>query len=470
MESIIDGEQVYYENCSNYSAVPQIICTADPHSMLKPWNVNPDFIQIIGIYSVTFVIGVLGNLVAIIGMATDTKSNSATTLFLLSLAVVDLALLALCIPMETATYFVTHWDESGTICRLSYYLQSTIFAISVLNLSAVSIERFIVIVFPMRSRSICTLSNCRKAVACVWALSPLLTIPAYFAKGVYTATYVSPDSSVSLPIHSCVTQNRDFVYIYQLTLLFVTPAFIMIVCYAYVIKALWISTRTINQLTNTNSPSKICCLKTICCYKRKENNPIEKALSIEDIHASNNQECQIREIQQRSSKFSVVKNPKNMRVSTIRTQKCRYNPQIRSNDVTKARKQVIKMLILVVALFLLCWGPKFIVDTVKHQESFAAFTALFYKINYISYLLPFIHSCVNPVIYSFMSKNFRESMKRRWQCLMDRLRGRKRRTSLDYPSGELLTRSSYNRTSVTPIMSSVRKFQGTHYDGESTIV
>jgi hypothetical protein len=42
--------------------------------------------------------------------------------------------------------------------------------------------RFIVIVFPMKSRSFCTISNCRRAIVLVWLVSVLLTLPIIFTK------------------------------------------------------------------------------------------------------------------------------------------------------------------------------------------------------------------------------------------------------------------------------------------------
>ena len=42
--------------------------------------------------------------------------------------------------------------------------------------------RFIVIVFPMRSRSLCTISNCRRAIVLVWLVSIILTSPVIFTK------------------------------------------------------------------------------------------------------------------------------------------------------------------------------------------------------------------------------------------------------------------------------------------------
>lgn len=67
------------------------------------------------------------------------------------------------------------------------------------------------------------------------------------------------------------------------------------------------------------------------------------------------------------------------------------------------------MLIVIVLLFVLCWGPNIIVDMLIGLGK-QTFTQEFYVFKWVSSLLPFVHCCMNPVIYCFMSKNFRASM------------------------------------------------------------
>lgn len=70
------------------------------------------------------------------------------------------------------------------------------------------------------------------------------------------------------------------------------------------------------------------------------------------------------------------------------------------------------MLVIVIVLFTVCWGPT-LIDNVL-----AAF-GLIDKLNYdnLKYLrqafalMSYFNSCVNPVVYAFMSKHWRESFK-----------------------------------------------------------
>lgn len=72
--------------------------------------------------------------------------------------------------------------------------------------------------------------------------------------------------------------------------------------------------------------------------------------------------------------------------------------------------QVIKMLICVVVLFLLCWGPRFIMELlIKLQFSWLWTTEVYIARTYI-FLLPMVHAILNPVVYFIMSQSFRQSV------------------------------------------------------------
>ncbi|XP_030852644.1 neuropeptide Y receptor type 6 isoform X1 [Strongylocentrotus purpuratus] len=89
-------------------------------------------------------------------------------------------------------------------------------------------------------------------------------------------------------------------------------------------------------------------------------------------------------------------------------------------------QRVITMLAIVVALFILSWGPlltytliyRFIDDMPYNTH---AVLSLFL------HLLAACNSCVNPIIYAFLSKNFRQSFKQTITCHTRKRRRSKRR-------------------------------------------
>ncbi|CAG7726589.1 unnamed protein product [Allacma fusca] len=392
-------------NVSSGRSEDSLIYMANPDEMLNPEKRNPFFFHIVITHSITFFIGILGNVVAISVMVGDRKSRNATILFLVSLAAADLLLLLLCVPLETLRYFVSQWDENGAVCKMAKYVELLSASASVLNLCAVSLERFIVIVFPMRSRSLCTLSNCRKAIILVWVVALLLSTPVILATDIMSAIYCNNVTFVI--VHYCVEEGLPIV-IYEFIILFAAPGLLMMICYTYVIRELWRSTQNISLLTNAKSIRNSGRLSTL-----------DKGIS-ENISGGN--------AAGGSKTFSsrCLRNGRDhppmkilpgtaSSVGTVRQRTVHHNRQNKGEDAKKARKQVIKMLILVIVLFLVSWGPKLIfamIIKLAYAMGISIYTQKIYVGRVVFGLIPFIHSCINPIIYSFMSKNFRRSMQR----------------------------------------------------------
>ncbi len=79
-------------------------------------------------------------------------------MFLVSLAVADLLLVGVCAPLETMNYFLNRWTNFTVrtrLCQLQSYVEMLSAVASVLNMTAVSLERFTSI-FVVSSISIVT--------------------------------------------------------------------------------------------------------------------------------------------------------------------------------------------------------------------------------------------------------------------------------------------------------------------------
>nr|XP_023013062.1 trissin receptor-like [Leptinotarsa decemlineata] len=124
-----------------------------------------------------------------------------------------------------------------------------------------------------------------------------------------------------------------------------------------------------------------------------------------------------------------------------------------SQNVLKARRGVIKMLIIVVCAFALCnlpyharkmwqyWSPNY------HGES--NFSALLTPLTFLS---TYFNSGVNPLLYAFLSKNFRRGMREILLCSYPRRRQQERRNHMNlHFQRHASTRSTMkgNATTVT---------------------
>ncbi|KAG5876509.1 hypothetical protein JTB14_023113 [Gonioctena quinquepunctata] len=122
-----------------------------------------------------------------------------------------------------------------------------------------------------------------------------------------------------------------------------------------------------------------------------------------------------------------------------------------SQNVLSARRGVIKMLIIVVCAFALCnlpyharkmwqyWSPNY------HGES--DFSALLTPLTFLS---TYFNSGVNPLLYAFLSKNFRRGMREILLCSYPRRNQQERRNHMNLHR-HASTRSTMkgNATTVT---------------------
>ncbi|XP_023217611.1 allatostatin-A receptor-like [Centruroides sculpturatus] len=344
---------------------PTQIYLDHPTDMLDPSTLNPSFVSIILVHSVTFVVGVIGNSVVVVTWTGLRPSRIPTCIFLVSLAVADLVQLLVCVPLETLEYFLIIWDARGATCKIRSYIEMLSGMASILNLTAVSCERFLVIVFPIQARRFCTLSNCRKGLVAVWTVATFLACPVLATKRIYPITYYN--NNTNLTLYYCWDNNHFlafYVAVYQLVTMFVLPALFMSVCYFWVIRELWSSTRNVAVMTQVSSKAQV-----VANYSRHSN----------DVRFSS----------------SVQRKPH-----------CHHHY---GKEVSKGRKQIIKMLLIVVILFLVCWGPRLVMN-VAIKQGLDNFTHSAYAARIVFYLLPFIQSSLNPFVYGFMSSNFRHLM------------------------------------------------------------
>ena len=77
---------------------------------------------------------------------------------------------------------------------------------------------------------------------------------------------------------------------------------------------------------------------------------------------------------------------------------------IRNSDM---KKSVIKMLIMVMLVFVLCWSPIMVLNTLENSMKSLARKHVFYMKLYFQCLC-LASSCINPIIYTFMNKKFRD--------------------------------------------------------------
>ncbi|XP_030756117.1 gastrin/cholecystokinin type B receptor-like [Sitophilus oryzae] len=360
-----------------------------------------ELVPVLVIYGFSFVLGLTGNCLIIFTTFRYRRMHSVTNVFLSSLASSDLLLIIFCIPVKVAKLFSFTWTMGWILCKSVHYMQNLSTICSVLTLTAISIERYYAIVHPVKSKYICTLRQAKSIILVIWIMSVILSVPT-------AIVWVQMPVGVDNELFWCSKDENNMILwkiheIYLLTLVLIIPFSIMAYSYTFICYEVWKVMEHRVVMTN-NSAFK---------------NPVtydQNAVCL----AKNGQ-------QSKESKKS-------------RSQIKNYR------DDANTVKQVIYMLVIVVVLFAICWTPALVDNILTAYGVLTQERSGFLKYMLTTFhLLSYSNSCINPIIYGFMSKTFRESFKLALCCSSDS-KEYIRRTGSNYSMRFISRNSSQTRT------------------------
>ncbi|XP_033635680.1 adenosine receptor A2a-like [Asterias rubens] len=134
-----------------------------------------------------------------------------------------------------------------------------------------------------------------------------------------------------------------------------------------------------------------------------------------------------------------------------------------SRDLLRARKKVIKMLLIVVVTFAICWAPNQFMFFAYMCGWNLDFSAWYY---HASVLIAFCNSCVNPFIYGFQSKQYRRAFLQALgspKCCHNAVGGQQRASGgvMSVSGGTAGIREHYANNNNNPC--STRGYQNSHH-------
>ncbi|XP_063282076.1 lysophosphatidic acid receptor 6 [Pelobates fuscus] len=131
------------------------------------------------VYSMVFVLGLISNCVAMYIFMCTLKVRNETTTYMINLAISDL-LFVFTLPFRIFYFAARHWPFGDILCKISVTLFYTNMYGSILFLTCISVDRFLAIVYPFRSKTIRTKRNSKIACLAVWLTVITGSVPASF--------------------------------------------------------------------------------------------------------------------------------------------------------------------------------------------------------------------------------------------------------------------------------------------------
>ncbi|CAM5108401.1 unnamed protein product [Natator depressus] len=300
-------------------------------------------------------LGIVGNIMVVLVVLRTKHMRTPTNCYLVSLAVADLTVLvAAGLPNITESLYGS-WVYGYVGCLCITYLQYLGINASSCSITAFTVERYIAICHPIKAQFLCTFSRAKKIIIFVWAFTSIYCTLWFFLLDLNTVVYkdtiiVSCGYKVSRSYYSPI-------YMMDFGIFYVVPMILATVLYGLIARILFL-------------------------------NPIPS---------------------------DPKENPKTRRNNSTHQNKTMNSKMTNRgfNSTIASRRQVTKMLAVVVILFAFLWMPYrtlVVVNSFLSNPFQENWFLLFCRI------CIYLNSAINPVIYNLMSQKFRASFKKLCNC------------------------------------------------------
>ncbi|XP_067117773.1 cholecystokinin receptor type A [Osmerus mordax] len=344
------------------------------------------------LYSLIFLLCVLGNSLVIAVLVRNRRMRTVTNLFLLSLAASDLMLCLFCIPFTLIPNLMKDFVFGSGICKVVMYFMGVSVTVSTFNLVAISLERYSAICNPLTSRTWQTKSHAAKVISATWVVAFLLMLPYPISSKLVPFTRInnSTGNMCRLVWPSDVIQQSWYVSL--LLLLFLIPGIVMMTAYGLISLELY---RGIKVETTNRKPSR------------------ERQSSTSSVKPGDSDGCYLQPSKKKKAELAHQQSL----VSTVST-KAKLSRVCSNSSASNlmAKKRVVRMLLVIVCLFFLCWMPIFAVNAWRAFDRRSADRLLSGTPISFIHLLSYTSACVNPIIYCFMNKRFRQGILSTFAC------------------------------------------------------
>ncbi|XP_058476890.1 pyroglutamylated RF-amide peptide receptor isoform X1 [Solea solea] len=206
-----------------------------------PYSAKTTFVVM---YVVIFVLALTGNSLVIYIVVKKRAIQTATDIFICSLAVSDLLITFFCIPFTLLQNISSEWFGGVLVCKTVPFVQTTAIVTGILTMTCIAIERYQGIVFPLKMRRQYSSKRAYKMLGLVWIASMIVGSPMLFVQQLevkYDFLYDHYHVCCQESWHSLTHRQAYTTFI--MVALFLLPLAAMLFIYTRIGIELWIRNR-----------------------------------------------------------------------------------------------------------------------------------------------------------------------------------------------------------------------------------
>ncbi|XP_009902159.2 LOW QUALITY PROTEIN: 5-hydroxytryptamine receptor 2C [Dryobates pubescens] len=316
-----------------------------------------------------------GNILVIMAVSLEKKLQNATNFFLMSLAVADMLVGILVMPVSLITVLYDYaWPLPNQLCPIWISLDVLFSTASIMHLCAISLDRYVAIRNPIEHSRFNSRTKAILKIAAVWTISIGISMP-------IPVIGLQDDSRVFVN-GTCVLNDENFVLIGSFMAFFI-PLIIMVITYCLTVQVLRETGVGVSCAGGVKQRrSSVNCLK-------KENNPEHVSMLQNHEGASH--------LNSPASREAVL-----FRKGTMQS----INNERRAS----------KVLGIVFFLFLVMWCPFFITNVMSVLCKEACDRDLLGELLDVFVWVGYVCSGVNPLVYTLFNKTYRRAFSSYIRC------------------------------------------------------
>ncbi|XP_030622240.1 dopamine receptor D4b [Chanos chanos] len=343
---------------------------------------------------------ICGNVLVCLSVYMEKALKTTTNYFIVSLAVADLLLAVLVLPLFVYTEFQGGiWSLNMVVCDGLMTMDVMLCTASIFNLCAISVDRFIAVSIPLNYNRKYVDQRQIILLSATWLLALAVSSPVIF--GINNVPHRDPSE--------CKLEDDNYV-VYSSVCSFFIPCPIMLLLYCGMFRGLrkWEEARKAKLRNSIQACRKLQHATAAAALPPLSGLPpslprvIERDLaqtSFEEMDDYPPPACHF------PSEY------KNTPIQTVAYADMQYvqTPQRKRAKINGRERKAMRVLPVVVGAFLFCWTPFFVVHITRALcESCDISQHLMSTVTWLGY----VNSALNPIIYTVFNTEFRKFFRR----------------------------------------------------------
>ncbi|XP_052901926.1 G-protein coupled receptor moody isoform X1 [Anopheles moucheti] len=396
MDELMNGtlQRLPFDEDGRWSNATSVLTTIGTSAEVRDDSDFPDetsrfsrpLLTFAAVTTITIMItGIVGNLLTIVALLKCPKVRNVAAAFIISLCIADCLFCIIVLPFNALRFIQGTWNHGETLCTLITFMQYGSVGVSLLCITMISINRYIMIAHYSIYPKVYKTSWIIVMIIACWLFSYGFQLPTLFGVwGKFGYNHQLGTCSILPDDEGRSSKTAMFI------IAFIIPCIIIVICYSRIFCVVHKSDKRMKNHS-----------KSQCNIPNNLRSAVDPAspLSAGSSSSANNNSISY------TASSSAVKVAGTRSAADARDAKARRNEW-----------RITKMVLAIFLSFVCCYLPITISKIVDKNVSYPV-------LHIIGYIMLYLSACMNPIIYVIMNKQYRQAYKTVIFCKPSRLLG-----------------------------------------------